>query len=512
MATTYPDISLPINMARFHIPTAEAAFSFTDENGLHLDTGGDANYALASVPVADGLAPALIGAIEYLKPQTVTLAYATMHLVVGMTVDLNYNFASIDERYNDFAFAVLQDNSGSAQPVLLYDSKRFAQDLQGLTGADKLYGLFQGHHGGEHFTVDHTGDYTLVVGVADVGDKTGTTELALTDVSIGLPGNLYSASVSDHGLLLSDGSVLRNDGAQLPNASATHAADGVAPLIAPAGQGIIGMYFNEALAAQNALKTAAASSGLLAANAGGTINPLAGGRATQTVLTDYPGIGQVAVNNSALLSGIGAGLISQDGAGLISQDGAGIVSHDGGGLISQDGAGIVSHDSGGVISNDGGSVVSNDGGSFAGTGATGFFTLNGSGLVGGALTNAAMASAFILPVTRSYTLTGDPGITPAAPPVAGAEAVVSPAATANVSDQTPAVAGLSNGKYVAVWPDNFAFTDTGGIVFNDGNPEIRGQVFNADGTKAGAVLDISQVGDKSKTQRASPAWPGAASS
>ena len=513
MPTTYPDISLSLNLARFRVPTAEAALSFTDENGLHLDTGGDVASALASVPVAQGLAPALVGAIEYLKPQTLTLAYATVHLVAGMTVDLNYNFASVDNSYKDFAFAVLEDSSGSAVPALLYDSKQFAQSLRGLTGYDQLYALLQGHHGGEHFTVDHTGDYTLVTGVADAGDKTGTTELALTDVSIGLPAGSYTPTVSGHGLLLSDGSLLRNDGVQLASATATQDSNGTVPLIGPAGQSVIGMYFNQALAAQNALRAAAAASGLLAANAGGVINPLAGGQASTTVLTAYPGTGQVAENNSALLNGNGAGLITQDGGGLITQDGGGLITQDGGGLITQDGGGLITQDGGGLITQDGGGLItqdgggliSNDGGGLAATGATALFVPNGSGSGGDQVSGSDVATASAsdsTPAARSYTLTGDPGFAPAAPPVAGVEAVLSPAAAANVFDRTPAVAGLSNGKYVAVWSDNYAYTDSSGIVFNSGNPEIRAQVFNADGTPSGAVLTITPAGngDDSDTQ------------
>ena len=510
MSVTYPDISLPINMARFHIPAAEAAFSYADEIGLHLDTGGDVKYALASVPVAQGLAPALVGAIEYLKPQTLTLTYATMHLVAGMTVNLNYNFASVDGTYNDFALAVLEDSSGTAQPALLYDAKRYAQDLKGLQGFDKLNALFQGHHGGEHFAVDHTGDYTLVVGIADASDKTGTSEIALTDVSIGLPSSVYTV-VPGLGLSLSDGTLLVLNGIELPPA-ASGFKDAATPLLAPAGQEVVTALAVEALTiaiGQIALNAAVGAGGVLASNAGGTINLRAGGQATQTVLTNYPGVGLVAINSSGLLAPNGAGLLSAADASLISQDGAGIVSHDGGGIVSHDSGGIVSHDSGGVISHDGGSVVSNDGGSFAGTGATGLYTLNGTGIAGdqasfeGAGADVATAAAFdTAPVSRSYTLTGDPGFAPAKPPVVGTEAVLSPAATANVSDRTPAVAGLSNGKYVSVWSDNFAFTDGSGIVFNSGNPEIRGQVFNADGTPSGAVLTVTPAGngDNSSTQ------------
>ena len=497
MPNFHPDISLSLNLARFHIPTAEAAFSFADENGLHLDTGGDVNYALASVPVAQGLAPALVGAIEYLKPQTLTLTYATMHLVAGMTVDLNFNFASADASYNDFALAVLEDSSGAAQPALLYDQKRYAQDLKGLSGAEKVFSLFQGHHGGEHFDVDHTGDYTLVVGIADAGDKTGVSEIALTNVSIGLPSSVYTSQ--PFGLLLNDGTKLTFTGVELPPAGSSY-ADVATPLLTPAGQEMILSLAGTAISnivGEIALGAALSRGGLLAADAGGVVNPLAGGRATQTRLTTYPGVGQVAMNNSALLSENGVGLLSAADAALISQDGAGIVSHDGGG--------IVSHDGGGVISNDGGSVISNDGGSLAGTGATASFTLNGSGRAGDQVSGSDVgtATAFdTVPATRSYTLTGDPGFTPAKAPMAGAEAVLSPAATANISNRTPALAGLSNGRYVNVWSDNYAFTDSSGIVFNSGNPEIRGQVFNADGTVFGGVLTITPAGngDNSSTQ------------
>src|SRR3954453_20146029 len=45
-------------------------------------------------------------------------------------------------------------------------------------------GLSPAEHASLHWTHDHTGDYTLMVGVADIGDKTGTSTIKLLDVSL----------------------------------------------------------------------------------------------------------------------------------------------------------------------------------------------------------------------------------------------------------------------------------------------------------------------------------------
>lgn len=208
------------------------------------------------------------------------------------------------------------------------------------------------------------------------------------------------------------------------------------------------------------------------------------------MLTNYPGVGQVAINNSALISEDGAGLISAADAKLISQDGGGLISQDGGGIVSHDSGGIVSHDSGGVISNDGGSVISNDGGSLAGTGATGLFTLNG-----------------LVLATRSYTLTGDPGVTPAAPPVAAPEQVVSPVADGTAVRNTPAVAALSNGKYVTAWREQGIGSD--GHSFTGGS-QVRGQMLNADDTPFGPAFTIASPASPVKGGETEPGVTGLA--
>ena len=155
--------------------------------------------------------------------QTLTVTYAKLHLVAGMTVNLNYNFASADLNFNDLALATLTDQSNQTfqgiQSVLLADVKYFNFVYRDTTSAyGKLYALLQGFHAGRHFEVDHTGDYTLMVGVADIGDKTGTSEIKLLDVSLGLRGSDYTvsagSSTASDGLRLADGSYLSINGLQ----------------------------------------------------------------------------------------------------------------------------------------------------------------------------------------------------------------------------------------------------------------------------------------------------------
>ena len=514
MATTYPDISLSLNMARFTVPKAEDSnLASVDENGLHLYTGGDANYALGSTPVAKATLAAAVNGIQHLTPQTVTLAYQTMHLVTGMTVDLNYNFSSIDPNFNDFAFSVLSSSTGSTQSALLYDEKYFDQQYASIQGTyNQVYTILQGYHKGSHFDVTQTGDYTLVVGIADVGDKTGTSGLALTDVSIGLRGSSYTV-LPALGLSLQDGTILALNGLEVPaTGNAYTASDYKAVLLAASGQAVVTAFAVNALnqgITQTVLTQAAGAGGLLATNAGGDIALAAGGLASLTTLTSVPGAGLVATNGSGLISQDGGGvisndggsivshdaggLISQDGGGLISQDGGGVISNDGGSIVSHDAGGLISQDGGGLISQDGGGVISNDGGSLAASGGTANFFPNGIGASGDLASSGDAGSAIAYATAappRSYTLTGDPGVTPAAPPVAGREVVASDAAAGATQRNAPAVAGLSDGRYVTVWADNL-FTSQGGIIFNNGNYEIRGQIFNADGTKSGGILTIS---------------------
>ena len=110
---TNPDISLPVNLSRFLIPKAEDGnFAFRDENGIELVTGEDANYTLGATGVSKtALGDAVQTVQRGILPQTLTVTYAKLHLVAGMTVNLNYNFASADLNFNDLALATLTDQS-----------------------------------------------------------------------------------------------------------------------------------------------------------------------------------------------------------------------------------------------------------------------------------------------------------------------------------------------------------------------------------------------------------------
>lgn len=525
---TNPDINLPINLKRFTAPNALTTVQpdggqlvSLDENGLLFVTGGDVGAVLKSVGIPKAAFQLATSNLQAgIVPQTLTMAYASMHLVAGMTVNLDYNFGSADANYNDFAFAVLVDANDftSFQPLLLADQKHFQQLFGGLTDdTARLFAVLQGYHAGQHATVDHTGDYRLLVGVADVGDKTGVSALKLETVSLGLPGGSYSVTTTgDVGLKLSDGSLLDLIGQQ-ENADGTAAFgqtlnsdDPLAgTLIGDAGQAVISSDFVNTLN-QQLLDQRTAAGGLLATQNGGAINPQAGGLATLTPTTTVPGVGMVPTNSAALtqldggnaalvsaapvISNDGGSLISQDGGGLISQDGGGLISHNGLGLIDRSTGKVISNDGGTVISNDGGSVISNDGGTLAATRGTATFVLNGgaSARAFASSGNVASGTAFAtLPVTRSYTLTSDPGVAPAAPPTALGEVLVSPASGTNKAYASPAIAGLSDGRTVVVWSDNIYNTDSAGQVYDSGMVEVRGQLYNADGSQSGGVFDVN---------------------
>jgi len=496
-----------------------------DENGLAFTTGGNVDAVLngAGIPkAAFQLATATLQA--GIVPQTLTMAYASMHLTAGMMVNLNYNFASADANYNDFAFALLVDANDASryQPLLLADQKHFQQQYGGLTGLDQLYAVLQGYHAGQHFTVDHTGDYRLLVGVADVADKTGVSELKLLDVSLGVPGSAYSVTTNFGGnrvggLQLPDGSLLDLLGEQL-NADGTAAlgqklgsSDPLGnALVGAAGQSIIFQDVKDKVA-QNVVSQLTGVGGLLGTQAGGSINPQAGGLATLTPATAYPGLGVVPTNAAALIQSNGgnaalagfAGVIGNDagnvaindGGSLLGKAGGGLIGQDGGGLIGQDGGNLTGQDGGSLISPDGGSLISQDGGGLYALGGTALLSLNGRGGAGGLAStgDVGLAVAFATtPATRAYTLSGDPGVAPATPPVAGPPVTASDAASGATVRTAPATAGLSDGRYVTVWTDNLYY-ESGGIIYNNGNHEIRGQVFDADGTKSGAILNISPL-------------------
>ena len=130
-----PDLSLSLYMPSFRVPGSEKADSaYVDENGLILLTGNDANQAYQSAPIPAATLKADVFNLEHLVPQTLTVAYVNLHLIAGMTLNINNNFATADNNFNDFSFADLRGNNGSSNAILLqYGTKFLSTTLPRLT-------------------------------------------------------------------------------------------------------------------------------------------------------------------------------------------------------------------------------------------------------------------------------------------------------------------------------------------------------------------------------------------
>lgn len=528
------DLSLSLYLPSFRTPAAEMSdIAYIDETGIHLFSGGDATTALKSTPIKQIDIQTDINGIQNVVPQTLTLSYVNLHLVTGETVNINSNYATIDNSYNDYSFAYLKDVSGSSQTALLQDSRYFSKKFGTLkSDFEKIYTLFQGAHTGQHLIVDHTGDYTLVLGVADVGDKTGTSGLVVTDVSLGLTGSMYTVAAA--GVVLSDGTLEAVNGLQISNGKAI-ATNNVASVLNPGAQSLIlglsANFINQGIA-DSVLGIGGTGGGVLGRNAGGDINPLAGGLPSLTTRTTYPGAGLVAINASALISQDGSGiiaagggniiasgggnivasgggnlvplvggnLISQDGGGIIAAGGGNIVASGGGNIVASGGGNIVASGGGNIVASGGGNIIAAGGGNLAATKGTASFVLNGTGVSGATAagldgTGTATGIAFATtPVTRSYTLTADPEVAPVLPPTALGEIRVSPQGDTSTIYQTPAITNLSDGRTVVVWTDNLLSKDSSGTVVHSGTFEIRGQITNSDGSASGGPFDISVLG------------------
>ena len=513
-----PDLSLSLYLPSFRVPGTESSdTAYVDENGVMLLTGGDANQAYRSTPVPAATLKADLFNLEHLVPQTITLAYVNVHLVSGMTVNVNSNFSTADNNYNDFAFADLYGSSGSSQAMLLGDGTRFSQFYNTKTnGLDKLVALLTGIHTGQHFTVNHTDDYTLVLGIADVADKTGQSVVNFSDISFGLPQNSFSVSVPALGLLLSDGTVFNTAGLEFANGKPV-ATNNVLTVLSPSSTGLIQAFYGATLAAQigqealrQTLADSANTGGLLGTSGGGDINLVAGGIASQTTLVTVAGSGLVAINAAALISQDGAGIVASGGGNIVASGGGNIVASGGGNIVASGGGNIVASGGGNLVSQNGVSIVASGGGNLVASGGGNLVASGGGNLVasgGGNLaasqgtasfaytvsagdlatdniSNAATGVAFATtPTIRSYTLTADPAQTLAPPPIAQAERLISPMLNAATTDSFPAIAGLSNGKYVTVWAS--VSGDSGFIT------EIKGQMLNGDDTPFGSVFTIS---------------------
>ena len=416
-----PDLSFRLDQTRATVPTAEA-----DQGLEYIGHTGSTLTLISGLPVANALNyggfgndifvnNAISAAGGGLVPQTLgTAVYQNIHLVAGTRLVINSTFVPGDKAHNDESFALLKNlATGDIAPAHIAN----VNDV--IANNDQNYATT--------FTIGATGDYNLLVGVADIGDKLHPSSLTITAMTVVVPAGQYT--VLQSGVQLADSSLLRSDGA---------------------------LQIGGVL-----------QSGYLANSGAGVVAAL------QTQLANK------------LISQDGGGLISQDGGGLISQDGGGIVSHDSGGLISQDGGGIVSHDSGGLISQDGGGFtgaqLAQIAASLAASNAAQFRAYAAASSSG--LTSHNYGAMSLDGAGNPVPGTG--GGTPSTVPVPGAEVNATPGAASDRYDGSSAVADLGGGRYAV------AFVESQAQPSGNPTSAIRVQAINADGTNSGPELTAS---------------------
>lgn len=423
-----PDLTFSFDPTRSRIPTQEAVdgLVYTANGGLTLVSGMPVSGALGyggfgNDPFVNG---PLRSANGGLIPQTLTTAvYENLHLVAGTRLNIQSLFVPGDYAHRDEAVALLKDNATGA---IVSQKIADVQDVINNTGVLR-YTTF--------FNVAVTGDYNLLVGVADIGDAMHPSTLKIEDLSVDVPANSYTVQLG--GIRLADGSVLGSDGSL---------------------------------------------------SVGGVVR--AG------VLSDS-GAGLVAGLTSLLASGVisndGGSLISQDGGGVVSNDGGSLISQDGGGLISQDGGGLISQDGGGLVGNAGCTLGAISAAQLAQLGASlqqsngfqvrAFAAASSAGLAGG----------------TNYGLMSADGGTPSVPqptgtyvaPVPGLEVDAS-AATALRYDSRSAVADLGAGRYVVAFAE-YDVLPNGGRAYS-----IRAQVIGADGNASGPEAIVNDPADSNR--------------
>ncbi len=356
-----------------------------------------------------------INGIEGFAPQNLTSVSYKLHLAAGDQIRLNYDFIPGDNKHNDFAFALLANSAGIITPLRLADVNAW---------------ITSGHN--THYTavlpIGASGDYTLLLGVSDAGDKVAPSALVLRTLTIELPVATNAFALKPNGFLLADGSLLSK------SSLAANSQSALVSLNAALGAGLISQD----------------GAGLIAQDGGGFKLP----------------------NNVSLIAQDGGGLISQDGAGLIAA-GAGnfgvagattlvFSTGDTASLARQAAdfnagqAAAALAKSASVVSNDGGSFISHNGSALIATGGGNFHVLGFS------------------------SVAPPPPVLADAPDV-GTDFTLGNAATAVNAQYSPAIAALANGRFATAYVSES----------KTGKTSIQVQLTAANGTKVGSILTLS---------------------
>lgn len=316
-------LTTPIKLSNNTITTAESDLGLValDANGLAISTGNGYYSSLSYLPVEQRNTLQYLSAFDgQTSPTTLTTAlFKNIHLVEGQTLSITFQYHSTEAgnpaarsvahqaAQNDFAFASLASptNPGAFNYLINTDL------VNALHGTNvTTYGTA--------FKITQSGDYSLVIGNADVGDTSLNSTLTVQSITITTPDTGRSAyTPTPTGVKFIDGSQLLANGSE----------------ILPSGQSIPG--FLSAGGQQLIAYAIDSNAAIVSHDAGGIVSHDAGG----------------------IVAGNTSNLISQDGGSLISQDGGGIVAGNTSNLISQDGGGIVSHDAGGIVATGGGNFI-----------------------------------------------------------------------------------------------------------------------------------------------------------
>ena len=382
------DLSLRIDHTRALVPTKEAQLglefigdsgsSLTLTSGLPIDGalkyggfGNDSFVGDAIKSVTGGLAPQTLG----------TAVYENIHLVGGTQLVIESKFTPGDQTHNDEAFVLIKNlATGDISPAKIAN----VVDVNKAGGSQNFKNIIN---------IRTTGDYNVLIGVADIGDKLHPSSITIKSMTVVVPSGQYY--VQPTGVLLGDGSLLGSDGSLQVNGLT------VPKFLADSGSATI-----------------AGLESLLA---------------------------------SKVISNDGGSLISQDGGGLIGEDGSSLISQDGGGLIGEDGSSLISQDGGGFGANLGllsGAQLAQLAAGIGAHNASNYRAVTAestSGLTGdnyGALDANGVGRA----------VPDDGPANAYMPPVPGLEVSASPA-TALRYDTRSAVADLGNGRYVVAFAE-----------------------------------------------------------
>ena len=474
-----PDLTLQIDHTLATVPTEESV------DGLEYLGGGGSSLAIVSgLDVGHALGYAGFNNDSYvndaikasgggLVPQTLgTAVYQNIHLVAGTRLVIDAVFAPGDTRYNDESFALLKNVETSALA---------AKHIANVDDVTR-----DGPNWQTTFNIDATGDYNLLVGVADVGDKTLPSELAITAINIVVPGGQYS--IIDSGLRLADNSVLRSDGSLQVGSTVVPGA------LATSGAAVVSGL--QSLLAQQLISQDGA--GIVSHDSGGIVSHDSGGLQSleSASIVSHDSGGFVSLNAAALsatqLAQIGASLAAANGAqarAYAAASASGLVSHNYG-IMSLDGPGEqipagtaqpggapvpgleVNATPGAVAQRlDDSSAIADLGG---GRYAVAFVENQGSGA-------SATSAIRVQAINADGTKFGD-------------EITASPTLPATTQYGTPAnelhnpsIASLGGGSFVVGWENgnNIRPTDNGST-----GSDLFAQIFNADGSTKGSLISL----------------------